>query len=41
MLFLGPFVPYTVQVSASTEAGEGNPITSLIYTKHGGKLVAL
>ena len=31
------FVPYTVQVFASTEAGRGNPATSLVYTRHGGK----
>ena len=35
----GAFVPYTVQVFASTEAGRGNPATSLIYTRHGGKSV--
>ena len=32
----GPFIPYTVQVLASTEAGEGSAVTSLIYTRHGG-----
>ena len=34
-----PFIPYTVQVLASTEAGEGSAVTSLIYTRHGGKAV--
>ena len=37
----GAFVPYTVQVFASTEAGRGNPATSLIYTRHGGKSVVV
>ena len=37
LMFSGAFVPYTVQVFASTEAGEGSPVTSLIYTRHGGK----
>ena len=35
----GAFVSYTVQVFASTEAGRGNPATSVIYTRHGGKSV--
>ena len=37
----GAFVPYTVQVFASTEAGRGNLSTSLIYTQHGGKSVVV
>ena len=35
----GAFVPYTVQVFASTEAGRSNPVTSVIYTRHGGKSI--
>ena len=37
----GAFVPYTVQVFASTEAGRGNPVTSVVYTRHGGKSIAI
>lgn len=32
-----PFVAYTVQVLASTEAGRGRVYESLVFTKHGGK----
>ena len=33
----GAYIPYTVQVFASTEAGMGVPVTTVIYSKHGGE----
>ena len=35
--FVGAFIPYMVQVFASTEGGKGNPVNSLFYTRDGGK----
>ena len=34
---IGAFVPYTVQVFASTEGGRNSPVSSFVYTSHGSK----
>ena len=31
------FVPYTVQLFASTAAGRGDPVTTITFTNHGGQ----
>ena len=35
------FVPYTVQVFASTMAGRGDPFSAVIFTGHGGQFCNL
>ena len=36
-IIAGSFVPYTVQVFASTIAGRGSAVSTMIFTSHGGK----
>lgn len=38
-LFAEPYIPYTVEVTASTVMGEGEPSRDIIFTKHGGNVV--
>ena len=33
------FVPYTIQVYASTVAGRGRPVSTVMFTGHGGDLI--
>ena len=37
----GAYVPYTVRVFASTEAGQGNSVTTIVFTRHGGKRTSI
>ena len=37
----GAFVPYTIQIFASTQAGRGNPVSSVVYTRHGGNMIII
>ena len=37
----GPYVPYTVEVSARTVMGEGPAIAHVVFTEHGGECVLI